>query len=87
VHHEDVLHDQDRKQKPENKMAMKYQKGTVYPSGKRVYVQVVEENVMRAVNSHATTVLDGWTPRVESMGRTGRNLRRLPEPTEGTEAI
>jgi hypothetical protein len=34
-----------------------------------VYVQVVEENVMRAVNSHATTVLEGWTPAVESMGR------------------
>src|SRR5215472_3493810 len=31
-----VLHDQDRKQKPENYMAMKYQKGTVYPSGKKV---------------------------------------------------
>lgn len=31
-----VLHDQDRKQKAENYMAMKYQKGTVYPSGKKV---------------------------------------------------
>jgi integrase len=31
-----------------------------------VYVQVVEENVMRAVNSHATTVLEGWTPAVEA---------------------
>jgi hypothetical protein len=31
-----VLHDQDRKQKPENETAMKYQKGTVYVSGKRV---------------------------------------------------
>ena len=31
-----VLHDQDRKQKSENYMAMKYQKGTVYPSGKKV---------------------------------------------------
>jgi hypothetical protein len=30
-----VLHDQDRKQKAENYMAMKYQKGTVYPSGRR----------------------------------------------------
>jgi hypothetical protein len=29
-----------------------------------VYVQVLEENVMRAVNSHATTVLEGWTPAV-----------------------
>jgi hypothetical protein len=31
-----VLHDQDRKQIAENYMAMKYQKGTVYPSGKKV---------------------------------------------------
>jgi integrase len=33
-----------------------------------VYVQVVEENVMRAVNSHASKVLEGWSPAVESMG-------------------
>jgi LysR family transcriptional regulator for bpeEF and oprC len=32
-----------------------------------VYVQVVEDNVMRAVNSHASTVLEGWRPEVESM--------------------
>ena len=31
-----VLHDQDRKQKSANYMAMKYQKGAVYPSGKKV---------------------------------------------------
>jgi integrase len=31
-----VLHDQDQKQKWENYMAMRYQKGTVYPSGKKV---------------------------------------------------
>jgi integrase len=48
-----------------------------------VYVQVVEENVMRAINSHATTVLDGWTPAVETMGSTGRNVKRLLEPTRG----
>jgi integrase len=51
-----------------------------------VYVQVVEENVMRAVNSHATTVLEGWTPAVESMGLTGRNLKRLAEPFSGSES-
>ena len=45
-----------------------------------VYVQVVEENVMRAVNSHASTVLEGWTPAVESMGLEGRNVKRLAEP-------
>jgi hypothetical protein len=49
-----------------------------------VYVQVVEENVMRAINSHATTVLDGWTPAVEDMGLTGRNIKRLPAPTQAT---
>jgi integrase len=41
-----------------------------------VYVQVVEESVMRAVNSHATAVLDGWTPTVEGLGLKGRNLKR-----------
>jgi integrase len=48
-----------------------------------VYVQVVEENVMRAVNSHATTVLEGWSPAVGAMGLTGRNVRRLPAPSRG----
>jgi integrase len=52
-----------------------------------VYVQVVEENVMRAVNSHATTVLEGWTPQVKSMGLTGRNIKRLPAPSRAVEAI
>jgi hypothetical protein len=51
-----------------------------------VYVQVVEENVMRAVNSHATTVLEGWTPAVESTGRTGRNLKRISEPFSESES-
>jgi transposase len=50
------------------------------------YVQVVEENVMRAVNSHASTVLEGWTPAVESMGLTGRNVKRLPKPFSGSES-
>jgi integrase len=52
-----------------------------------VYVQVVEENVMRAVNSHATTVLEGWTPAVETMRLTGRNVKRLPEPSQTLEAV
>jgi hypothetical protein len=51
-----------------------------------VYMQVVEENVMRAVNSHASTVLEGWSPAVESMGLTGRNVKRLPEPLAGSES-
>jgi hypothetical protein len=31
-----------------------------------VYVQIVEKNVMGAVNSHALTVLEGWTSVVEA---------------------
>jgi len=55
-----------------------------------VYVQVVEENVMRAVNSHAIAVLDGWSPQLASMGLKGRNIRSLPAATQderGTNAI
>jgi hypothetical protein len=33
-----VLHDQDQKQKADNYMTMYYQKGTVYPSGKKVKI-------------------------------------------------
>jgi hypothetical protein len=47
-----------------------------------VYVQVVEESVMRAVNSHATAVLDGWTPAVEGFGLKGRNIRSVPAGTK-----
>jgi integrase len=43
-----------------------------------VYVQVVEESVMLAVNSHATAVLDGWTPPVEGFGLKGGNIRSVP---------
>ena len=53
----------------------------------RVPGQIVEENVMRAVNSHATTVLEGWTPRVAGMGLTGRNIKRLEAPMQPTEAV
>ena len=56
---------------------------TVAPSV-NVYVQVVEDNVMRAVNSHASTVLEGWRPEVENMSVTGRNVKRLPEPLAGS---
>jgi hypothetical protein len=58
----------------------------VTPTG-NVYVQVVEENVMRAVNSHATTVLGGWTPTVERMGLTGSNVKRLSEPRKVRQRI
>jgi integrase len=49
-----------------------------------VYVQVVEESVMRAVNSHATAVLDGRTPAVEGLGLQGRNIRGLPAAMQDT---
>src|ERR1700722_20749719 len=52
-----------------------------------VYVQVVEESVMRAVNSHAAAVLDGWTPTVEGLGLKGRNLKRVPSESKGPKAI
>jgi integrase len=50
-----------------------------------VYVQVVEESVMRAVNSHAAAVLDGWTPAVEGLGLKGRNLKRAASQITGSE--
>ena len=40
-----VLHDQDRKQKAENYIAMKFQKGTVYPSGKNVKMGLKGRNL------------------------------------------
>jgi hypothetical protein len=51
-----------------------------------VYVQVVEESVMRAVNTHATAVLDGWTPTVEGLGLKGRNLKRVHSGSEVPES-
>jgi len=48
---------------------------------------MVEESVMRAVNSHATAVLDGWTPAVDGLELKGRNIKRLPEPMQAAEAI
>jgi hypothetical protein len=37
-----------------------------------VYVQPIDENVFRAVNSRANAVVEGWMPALEQMGRTGR---------------
>jgi hypothetical protein len=50
-----------------------------------VYVQVIEASVIRAVNSHATAVLDGWTPTVEGLGLKGRNIRSLRVETADTQ--
>ena len=37
-----------------------------------VYVQPIDENVFRAVNSRANAVVEGWIPALEQLGRTGR---------------
>ena len=50
-----------------------------------VYVQVVEESVMRAVNSHADAVLDGWTPAPDGLGLKGRNLKRVHSGSESSK--
>jgi hypothetical protein len=50
-----------------------------------VYVHVIEASVIRAVNSHATAVLDGWTPTVEGLGLKGRNIRSLRVETADTQ--
>lgn len=36
-----------------------------------VYVQTIDENVFRAVNSRANTLVDGWVPALEQLGRRG----------------
>jgi hypothetical protein len=46
-------------------------------------VQVIEPNVMRAVNSHANATLDGWTPPIDCLGLKGRNIKRLPAEVQG----
>jgi integrase len=58
-----VLHDQDRKQKSENYMAMKYQKGTVYLSGKKVkmwygkYLIYGQDNEGKEVRKHRNVAI------------------------------
>jgi integrase len=37
-----------------------------------VYMQPVDESVVRAVNSRANAVVEDWAPALEQMGRTGR---------------
>ncbi len=54
---------------------------SITPTG-NVYMQIVDANVIRAVNSHAIAVLDGWTPEVESLGQNGRNIRKPLALTE-----
>ena len=42
-----------------------------------VYVQTIEQSVLKAVNSRTAAVLEGWTAPVESMGVAGRNCSAL----------
>jgi hypothetical protein len=42
-----------------------------------VYVQTIEQIVLKAVNSRTAAVFEGWTAPVESMGVAGRNLRGI----------
>ena len=52
-----------------------------------VYVQTLDANVARAVNSRATAALDGWSP-AEKLGLKGRNIRKaLKTPEQGQMAI
>jgi hypothetical protein len=42
-----------------------------------VYVQAVEDSVVRAVNSHADTVLEGWKTRHGLHGTEGTQLQSV----------
>jgi hypothetical protein len=41
---------------------------------------------MRAVNSHAAAVLDGWTPAPEGLRLKGRNVKRVPSVSESSDS-
>jgi integrase len=45
-----------------------------------VYIQPIDENVFRAVNSRANAVVEGWVPMLEQMGRgDSRSWERIGE--------
>jgi integrase len=44
-----------------------------------VYVQPIDENVFRAVNSRANALVDGWAPTFNELGRTGRQPKIIAE--------
>ena len=52
-----------------------------------VYVQIIDESVFRAVNSRTNTVLDGWMPELDRMGRTGRQPRTVEGKTTGGKGV
>jgi integrase len=51
-----------------------------------VYVQPIDENVFRAVNSRANAVVEGWVPALEQLGRTGR-LPKLGTIRRGSDEV
>jgi hypothetical protein len=45
-----------------------------------------KRNVMRAENSHASTMLEIWTPATQTMRVTDRNAKRFSKPFAATES-
>jgi len=41
---------------------------------------------LRAVNSHAAAVLDGWTPAPERLGLESRNVKRVSSVGERSDS-
>ena len=52
-----------------------------------VYVQPIDENVFRAVNSRANTLVDGWVPALEQLSRTGRQPKLRSNRRASEEAF
>ena len=50
-----------------------------------VYMQPIDESVLRAVNSRAHAVLAGWVPSMEKLGRTGRQPKVAKEGNDSVE--
>jgi hypothetical protein len=48
-----------------------------------IHVQVIEPNVVHAVNSRANAVLGGWTPPIEGLGLKGAQHQTSAEFGEG----
>jgi integrase len=52
-----------------------------------VYMQTIDESVFRAVNSRTNSVVEGWTPALEQMGRTGRQPKLGTNRSESDEVF
>jgi len=51
-----------------------------------VYVQILDESVVRAVSSRTAAVLGDWTAPVEKLGLKGRNIRSVPVETQDAQS-